>query len=81
MQLTGLSNRAGKWQKQLLSWDGKATVESQEALMFMTWYTELTRLAAHVQPMSSYLVSLLTNGSTFLLHRSLMLPTMITHII
>jgi penicillin G amidase len=34
------------WRDRLLAWDGELTLDSQEATVFESWYTELTRLAA-----------------------------------
>ena len=40
------SERSIAWRDRLLAWDGKLTLQSQEATVFESWYTELTRLAA-----------------------------------
>ncbi|WP_201738493.1 penicillin acylase family protein [Thermus thermamylovorans] len=44
--LTPLSERGQAWRERLLAWDGTMGKDSQEALVFALWYTELTRLPA-----------------------------------
>jgi penicillin G amidase len=40
------SEQGKYWRDRLLAWDGELTLDSQEATVFESWYTELTRLGA-----------------------------------
>ena len=44
--LNPLSERGRAWRERLLAWDGVMGQNSEEALVFALWYTELTRLPA-----------------------------------
>ena len=38
------SKRAAAWRQKLLAWDGRESVDSQEASVYEAWYSELARL-------------------------------------
>ena len=45
-QIEPTSEQGMYWRDRLLAWDGELTLDSQEATVFESWYTELARLGA-----------------------------------